>query len=98
MAMKMRISLIRLNAHALYITEVKGKKDGITFTMDPKANIRVENIEIVLANMEGNLKFSVKGTPTFFYRLKSTGVVQRDEEQMLSAAEKVVAEMRARLL
>ncbi len=94
----LRISLIRLNAHALYITEVKGKKDGITFIMDPKANIRVENIEIVLANMEGNLKFSVKGTPTFFYRLKSTGVVQRDEEQMLSAAEKVVAEMRARLL
>ena len=94
----LRISLIRMGAHTLYVTEVKGKKDGITFTMDPKAQIRVENIEIVLANMEGNLKFSVKGTPTFFYRLKSTGVVQRDEEQMLSAAEKVVAEMRARLL
>jgi len=94
----LRISLIRLNAHALYVTEVKGKKDGITFIMDPKADIRVENIGIVLANMEGNLKFSAKGTPSFFYRLKSTGVVQRDEEQMLAAAEKVVAEMRARLL
>lgn len=94
----LRISLIRMTAHMLYITEVKGKKAGITFLMDPKAKIRVENIEIVLANMEGNLKFSVKGTPTFFYRLKTTGVVQRDEEQMLLAAEKVVAEMRARLL
>ena len=94
----LRISLIRMGAHALYVTEVKGKKDGITFTMDPKAQIRVENIEIVLANMEGNLKFSVKGVPTFFYRLKSTGVVQRDEEKMLAAAERVVAEMRARLL
>lgn len=94
----LRISLIRMYAHDLYVTEVKGKKDGITFIMDPKAKIRVENIEIVLANMEGKLKFSVKGIPTFFYRLKPTGVVQRDEEQMLSAAEKVVMEMRARLL
>ena len=94
----LRISLIRMCAHDLYITEVKGKKDGITFTMDPKAKIRVENIEIVLANMEGKLKFTVKGIPTFFYRLKPTGVVQRDEQQMLEAAEKVVREMRARLL
>ena len=94
----LRISLIRMYAHDLYITEVKGKKDGITFIMDPKAQIRVENIEIVLANMEGKLKFSVKGIPTFYYRLKPTGVVQRDEEQMLKAAEQTVMEMRARLL
>nr|MBQ8253171.1 transcription-repair coupling factor [Lachnospiraceae bacterium] len=94
----LRISLIRMYAHDLYVTEVKGKKDGITFVMDPKAQIRVENIEIVLANMEGKLKFSVKGIPTFYYRLKATGVVQRDEEQMLSAAEQTVMEMRARLL
>lgn len=94
----LRISMIRMYAHNLYVTEVKGKKEGITFIMDPKAQIRVENIEIVLANLEGKLKFSVKGIPTFFYRLKSTGVVARDEEQMLEAAEQVVHEMRARLL
>ena len=94
----LRISLIRMHAHDLYVTEVKGKKDGITFIMDPKAQIRVENIEVVLSNMKGNLTFSVKGIPTFYYRLKSTGVVQRDEEQMLEAAEQTVMEMRARLL
>ncbi len=94
----LRISLIRMYAHDLYITEMKGKKDGITFIMDPKANIRVENIEIVLANLEGKLKFTVKGIPTFFYKLKTTGVVQKDEEQMLLAAERVIREMRARLL
>ncbi len=93
-----RISLIRMYAHDLYVTEVKGKKEGITFIMDPKAKIRVENIEIVLANMEGKLNFTVKGVPSFFYKLKATGVVQKDEEQMLEAAEKVVREMRARLL
>lgn len=52
--------------------------------MDPGAKIRVENIEVVLANYGGKLTFAVKGTPTFFYRLSPTGVVQKDEEQMLS--------------
>lgn len=94
----LRVSLIRMYAHDLYITEIRGKKDGITFLMDPGAKIRVENIEVVLANYGGKLTFAVKGTPTFFYRLSPTGVVQKDEEQMLSAAEDVIRQMRARLL
>ena len=94
----LRVSLIRMYAHDLYITEIRGKKEGITFLMDPGAKIRVENIEVVLANYGGKLTFAVKGTPAFFYRLSPTGVVQKDEEQMLSAAEDVIRQMRARLL
>ena len=93
----LRISLIRMTAHTFYVTEIKGKKEGITLVMDAKANIRVENIEYVLADFKGKLQFTVKGIPTFFYRLRSTGVVEKDEEQMLSAAEELVKVMRARL-
>jgi transcription-repair coupling factor (superfamily II helicase) len=94
----LRISLIRMAAHELYVTEVKGKKEGISFVMDQQAKIKVENIEFLLADFNGALQFTVKGVPTFFYRLKSTGVVEKDEEQMLSAAEEITRRMRARLL
>lgn len=94
----LRIALIRLYAQSLYMTEIKGKKNGITFQMDPKAPIRVENIEILLANFGGKLTLSVKGIPTFTYKLTPSGVVAVDEENMLSAAESVIQKMRALLL
>lgn len=94
----LRISLIRTQAHNLYITEVRGKKDGITFKLHPQAQIKAENIPIVMANLGDNMRFSANGEPAFFYKLKSTSIVEKDEEQMLVMAERCIKEMRARLL
>lgn len=94
----LRISLIRAKAHEVFVREVRGKKDGITFLMDKEANILVENIPLVLQNLGSDMRFMPKGTPAFFYKLRTTNIVEDDEQQMLKKAELVVAEMRARLL
>lgn len=94
----LRLSLIRLSAHDLYVTEIRGKKDGITFLMDKNAQIKSENIPIVLANFGGKMQFSASGSPSFFYKLHPTGIPIKDEEQMLQSAEQVVRELRVRLL
>lgn len=94
----LRIALIRAGAHQVYVTEIRGKKDGITFLMAKDAGIVVENIPLVLQNLGNDMSFSAKGDPSFFYRLRSTNIVEKDEEQMLTKAELVVSQMRARLL
>jgi transcription-repair coupling factor (superfamily II helicase) len=93
-----RIALIKVAAHKLYMTEVKGRKDGITFTMSIKAGIRVEQIPVLMGRYTDTLKFTTKGVPAFHYKLYTTGMVQKDEENMLCAAEQVLGEMEALLL
>lgn len=94
----LRIALIRAAAHQVYVTEIRGKKDGITFFMAKDANIQVENIPLVLNNLGKDMRFIAKGDPAFFYRLRTTNIVEKDEEQQLERAEAVVRELRARLL
>ena len=43
----LRIALIRVLAHELYITEVKGRNGELKLTMRPDAAIRVENIPTI---------------------------------------------------
>ena len=93
-----RIALIRVSAHRLYMTEVKGRKDGITFTMDMKAQIRVDQILVLMARYPDTMKFTTKGTPAFFHKLYTTGMVQKDEENMLRTAEQVLHDMEETLL
>lgn len=93
-----RIALIRVAAHKLYITEVKGRKDGITFTMSMKAAIKVDQIPALMAQYPDTLKFTTKGTPAFRHKLYTTGMVQKDEENMLLTTEKVLNDMMQILL
>lgn len=88
-----RIALIRALAHKVYITEVKGRKDGITFIMNVRANIRVDQIPELMSRYGDNLKFTTKGEPSFKHKLYTTGMVQKDEENMLTVTEKVLRDM-----
>lgn len=93
-----RIALIRTLAHRLYMTEVKGRKDGIRFLMEEKAKIRIDQIPKLMARYPDTLKFTTKGVPAFTYKLYTTGMVQKDEENMLQVAEQVLADMETILL
>jgi transcription-repair coupling factor (superfamily II helicase) len=89
----LRISLIRVQAHKLFMTEVKGRAGVLTFTMLPDGEINVDRIPEVLNRCRGSMKFSPKGKPVFTYRYYQTGIGKKDEEELLGLTEKLVSDI-----
>ena len=83
----LRIALIRVLAHELYITEVKGRNGELKITMRPDANLKGENLPVILGKHKNKLTFSARGTPVFFYRYKKCGVVEKDAENLIRLTE-----------
>ncbi len=94
----LRVALIRMQAHRLYITEVKGKNEVLKLTMKQDAKIKVEGIGELVENSVTGLCFNAKGTPCFETHYKKGGMVERDEENLLLLTENVLEEMERYLL
>ncbi len=94
----LRIAMIRVKAHMLYMTEVKGKNELIQFVFRPDAQITVENIPLLLQKYKGKLSFDPKGQPAFRFRYKKYGVVEKDEKLLLSLTEGLLSDMHELLL
>ncbi len=94
----LRIALIRAHAHRLYMPEVKGKNEAIQFNMRTDAPIRVEMIPALLQACGDKLTFEPKGTPSFRMRYKKCGVIEKDEETLLSLTEEILDKMEEFLL
>ncbi len=93
----LRIALIRVKAHKLYMPEVKGKNEEIRFSLNRDAKIRVENIPALLEQYP-KLSFQPKGTPLFSFRYKKCGMVERDAEMLLAFTEELLEAMEKKLL
>lgn len=93
----LRIALIRVTAHKLYMPEVKGKNGEIHFLLNTDAKIKAENIPKLLKKYP-KLSFNAKGAPRFLYRYKKCGMVERDEENLLVMTEELLSEMLLLLL
>ncbi len=89
----LRIALIRVKAHSLYITEVKGRGGELKLLMRPDALIRVECIPRLLAYYGKKLTFTAKGTPYFLLRYTKCGVVEKDAEALLRLTEELLEDM-----
>ncbi|MDE6963021.1 MAG: transcription-repair coupling factor, partial [Lachnospiraceae bacterium] len=74
-----RIAMIRVSAHRLYMTEVRGRGGEIRFTFKPDARIMPERIPEIL-KMYDKLSFNHKGTPFFLFRYKKCGIVEKDAQ------------------
>lgn len=94
----LRIALIRSHAHRLYMPEIKGKNEVILFLMRTDAPIKVENIPNLLETYKDRMTFDPKGTPVFRLRYKKCGVIEKDEEILLSLTEAVLNDMAKMLL
>ena len=94
----LRVALIRMQAHRLYVTEVKGKNEVLKLTMKQDAKIKVEGIGELIKNSLTGLRFNAKGTPCFETRYRKGGMVERDEENLLMLTESVLEEMEKYLL
>ena len=89
----LRIALVRVAAHKLCMTEIKGKNEKITLTFRPDADIDVAKIPDVLRKYGQSLAFTAYGKPFFTYKYKKTGMVERDAEMLLERTEDLLKEM-----
>lgn len=95
----LRIALIRVKAHSLYITEVKSRDEvknregALKLQLRPDAFLRVENIPGLLRLYGSSLTFTAKGTPYFLLRFKKEGLVEKDAEKLLELTEKLLSDM-----
>ena len=89
----LRIALIRVKAHSLYLTEIKGKNEHILLTFKPDAPIDPAKIPEFLKKHKDNLLFTAYGTPFFTWKYTKTGLVEKDAELLLGDTEKLLIEM-----
>ncbi|MBE5883786.1 MAG: transcription-repair coupling factor [Lachnospiraceae bacterium] len=94
----LRIALIRVAAHGLYMTEIKGKNQRITFTFRTDAAIEPAGIPGLLKKYGNALSFTAYGNPFFTYKYKKTGLVETDAELLLDMTEKLLEEMKVLLV
>ena len=89
----LRIALIRVAAHKLYITELKGKNERIIFTFKSDAPMQVAKIPgFVKANHE-RLTFTAYGQPFFTLKYRKCGVIEADAENLLKETEGMLVKM-----
>ncbi len=94
----LRIALIRRQAHALYLAEVQGKNEVLTFLFTANAPIRIERLPEMLAGFGKKMTFHAKGDPCLRYRYKKCGMVEKDAEMLLSLTEHILRNMKIFLL
>ena len=94
----LRISLIRVQAHELYVTEIKGKNERISIYIKPDANIDPVKIPLLLEAFPKKLNFVAKGNPYFVYKYKKLDLVEKDAEQLLSLTEDLLKKMKEILI
>ena len=89
----LRIALIRVAAHKLYMTEIKGKNERIAFTFRPDAKINPAGIPDLLKKHGQALSFTAYGNPFFTYKYRKTGLIETDAELLLNKTEELLREM-----
>ena len=93
----LRIALIRVAAHRLFLTEVKGKNERILLTFRADAEVDPAGIPKLLRLYGESLTFTAYGVPFFTYKYKRTGLVETDAELLLGKTEELLEEMHAQL-
>ena len=89
----LRIALMRVKAHQLYIMEVKGRPGEIRFVYRPDAKVHGENIPRLLGLYGSQLKFLPQGNPVFTYRYQNSSLVEKKAEELLNYAQQLLEDM-----
>ncbi len=89
----LRISLLRSNAHALYILEIKGGNGTIEIKVSPNAKIDAGKIPGFIAGYKGKMAFHSTTVPVFVYKYQKDGNPDKAERQLLEETEAIVDKM-----
>ena len=90
----LRIALIRVAAHNLGLTEIKGKNERIVFTFLPDARIDTGKLASFINAHKQEMSFTAYGKPFLTYRYRKTGLVETDAELLLNKTEELLEEMK----
>ncbi len=93
----LRIALIRVAAHRLDLTEVKGKNERIVFTFLPNANVDPLGIPVILDKFGKDLSFTAYGKPFFTYKYRKTELAETTAELILNRTEELLQGMQGLL-
>lgn len=93
----LRIALIRVSAHDLFMTEIKGKNERITFNFRPDADINPTGIPDLLKKYNNKLTFTAYGNPFFTYKYKKEDLVEKNAQLLLSMTEELLEVMKETL-
>lgn len=93
----LRIALIRKQAHALYLSEVQGKNEILTFTFLQDAPVRAQRLPELLQYCGKKLTFHAKGG-YLECRYKKCGFAEKDGEMLLTLTEGILENMHRFLL
>ena len=66
----LRITMVKVHAHELYMTSVEAKKEYVRFSMYEKAEIQTQKIPEVIEMHQKELTFRAESKPYFIYKLK----------------------------
>lgn len=88
-----RINLLRVHAHSLYMTDIRNVKEKIQFVFRPDAKINPENIPAFVKHFRESMNFTPIGMPTFTYRCVLSGMVEKDAQTLLKTCEMVLEQM-----
>ena len=88
----LEITRLRSQAHELYIREMKGREDEITFTMYEKARISPARIPELLARMGGAMLFKKTEPVQFVYNVKKNR--QKQEKTLMALTAQILNEMK----
>ncbi len=89
----LRIALLRVHAHKLYITELKGRPGEIRFVYRADARVRGENIPQLLQLYGKSMKFLPQGDPIFTFCYRKSSLVEKKAEELLAYVEAVLTDM-----
>lgn len=92
----LKISMIRVKAHSLYITEIRGKDGKISFTVKKDAKLNPDGV-LNLFKEYKKLTFSNK-TYQFIHPYTKTGLIEKDERTLLAQIEELLGAMERELL
>lgn len=74
----LEVAQLRYAAHALYIKEIKGDKAVVKFYMHPKANVKTEEIPVLIKQYNGGLRF-IQGEQPYFMIGAGKGKIKEKE-------------------
>lgn len=88
----LEITNLRSMAHKLYMKEIQGRPDRITFTMYERARIHPARIPDLIERMNGAMSFKKTEPPQFIYLIKNNR--QKASGTLLEITAKLLEEMR----
>ena len=89
----MRVSLIRMRANALYITEIKTEHAGLQFKIKPDAPLDPKGVPAMVEHFKGRMKLITGAKPMFLVSVAEYLQTTLAGDLLLTGTESVLTEM-----